>query len=292
MTGVNQDHPIFRSCLYVPGHRPDRIDRAYASEADAVILDLEDAVPVSQKGYAREVVAGVTARATPKPTYVRVNSMLSGLCEDDVRAVAGEGLAGVRLAKVGHPNEVKRVERLLAEAACDAVIHPLVETAQALEMALPLATASPAVGMLGLGESDLRADLRTAAEGPTMDACRTRIIIASRAARLPSPCQSVYPEVRDLDGLARSSRHGKQLGFIGRMAIHPDQLPVIHEVYTPTPDEIAQAREICAAADLARWQNATIVITPKGRMVGPPIIANARWTLELARALNIPAEAS
>jgi len=283
---------LFRSCLYVPGHRADRFERAYASEADAVILDLEDGVPVDRKAYARDAVARVTAQPTPKPTFVRVNPPRGPLGEADVLAVAGAGLAGVRIAKVSYPSEVRTVESLLAQAGCDATIHLLIESAHALEIAYLLATASPTVGMLGLGESDLRADLRAAPEGATMDAARARVIIASRAARLPSPCQSVFPEVRDLDGLLRTSLHGKELGFVGRMAIHPDQVPIIHDVYTPSPEEIAEARAICDAEDQARREEATIVITPSGRMVGPPIIANARALLDLAEALRRPLDVS
>jgi citrate lyase subunit beta/citryl-CoA lyase len=141
--------------------------------------------------------------------------------------------------------------------------------------------------MLGLGESDLRADLYTGPESATMDACRTRVIIASRAAGLPNPLQSVFAEPRDLDGLLTTSRHGKELGFIGRMAIHPDQVPIIHGVYTPEPHEIEEAMEIYAAAALAEAQDLSIVINKEGKMVGPPILARARQTLHLASALNL-----
>jgi citrate lyase subunit beta / citryl-CoA lyase len=288
----NQRKPqVFRSCLYVPGHHPDRIARAYDSEADAVILDLEDAVPAPQKSRARDIVAQVTALpAPPKPTYVRVNPMSSGLCEDDVRAVAGIRLAGIRMAKVGSPEEVRRVADLLHDLGHSATIHVLIESASALEHAFELATASRAVTMLGLGESDLQADLNTTKEGPTMDASRARVIIASRAAGLPSPCQSVYAEPNDLDGLLVTSKHGRRLGFLGRMAIHPMQLPIIHTVYTPTMGEIDDALEICAAMDLAAMQNRSIIITERGRMVGPPAVAKAKQVLELAYALNLTAD--
>jgi citrate lyase subunit beta / citryl-CoA lyase len=282
---------VFRSCLYVPGHHPDRIARAYDSEADAVILDLEDAVPPPQKQAARAIVAeALAARAPSKPTYVRVNPVFSGLCEDDVRAVAGAGLSAIRMAKVASPEEVRQVAGLLRDLGHPATIHVLIESASALEHAFALATASPAVTMLGLGESDLQADLNTTKEGPTMDASRARVIIASRAAGLPNPCQSVYAEPRDLDGLLVTSKHGRRLGFLGRMAIHPAQIPIINTVYTPTVNEIDDALEICAAVDLAAMQNRSIIITEHGRMVGPPAVARAKQVLELASALNLSAD--
>ncbi|WP_399136048.1 HpcH/HpaI aldolase/citrate lyase family protein [Streptomyces sp. NBUA17] len=287
MTDGGGAHRVFRSCLYVPGHHPDRIERAYDTEADAVILDLEDAVPGPRKPEAREIVAEAMAGPAAKPTYVRVNPVSSGLCEDDIRAVAGPALAGVRVAKVDSPADVRRVAEVLRELGHPAKIHVLVESAAALEHAFALATASPEVTMLGLGESDLRADLSTTAEGPTMDAGRARVIVAARAAGLPNPCQSVYAEPRDLRGLLVTSKHGRRLGFLGRMAIHPAQIPVIHDVYTPTAHEIDDALEICAAVNLAALESRSITITSQGRMVGPPVLARARQILELATALDL-----
>ncbi|WP_198407172.1 HpcH/HpaI aldolase/citrate lyase family protein [Nocardia terpenica] len=287
MSGSQLDYPVYRSCLYVPGHHVDRITRAYESESDAVILDLEDGVPVRHKVEAREIVADITSRPTPKPTFVRLNSMHSTLCEQDVLAVAGVGLTGVRLAKAEQPSEIRHVAKLLRQRNSEAVIHVLIETASGLENAYRLAIAAPSVRMLGLGESDLRADLHSDMEGPTMDAARTRAIIASRAAGLPNPLQSVFPDPRNLEGLELTSVHGKALGFIGRMAIHPSQLPIIHRVFTPQPHEIEEAMEICAVAALAEDTNQSIVMDGNGKMVGPPAIANARQTLRLASALDL-----
>lgn len=281
------EHPVFRSCLYAPGHRERFIERAYESEADAVIIDLEDAVPSAEKPRARGTAARITAALPPKPTYVRVNSMASGRCEADVRAIAGPGLSGVRLAKVASPDDVQQVAFLLAQAGCAASIQLLIETAHALENAFALATCSPAVGLLSLGEYDLCADLRAATEGPTIDACRSRVVIASRAAGLASPCQSVSPDIHDTDALLRTSRHGKSLGFMGRMALHPLQIPAINEVYTPTPAEIADAQAVFRAADLAERENRTVVVTDEGRIIAPPVLANAKNVLRLANALNL-----
>ncbi|MFD4946772.1 HpcH/HpaI aldolase/citrate lyase family protein [Streptomyces sp. NPDC058409] len=275
------------SYLYVPGHQPKRIERAYSSDADAVVLDLEDGVPDSKKKYAREVVSEIVAGTVAKPTFVRVNAVASGLCTDDVRAVAGPSLQGLRLPKVSGAGDLSHVLGLLAEVGHPARIHLLIESAAALEKAHPLATASPAVTMLGLGESDLRVDIGCDLNGRTMDAARIRVIMASRAAGLPSPCQSVYAEVRDPEGLRESCTHGKQLGFLGRMAIHPDQLPIIHQVYRPAPDEIAEAVDICEAADRAGAQDASVVVSNRQRLIAPPIVANARRVLDLARALDL-----
>jgi citrate lyase subunit beta/citryl-CoA lyase len=287
---VDTRQRFHRSYLYVSGSQPRRIERAYESEADAVVIDLEDSVPNAQKSFAREVAASYTAGDTRKPTYVRVNSMRSGRCEDDVRTVAGPGLAGVRLAKTGSPREVETVARLLAEVGSPAVLHLLFESAYGLEVAYQAATSSPAVTMVGIGEYDLSAELGCALDGVMMDACRTRVVMTARGAGLPNPAQSVYPEVHDTDGLLRSSRHGKSLGFAGRMAIHPRQLATIHDVFTPTAAEYALAVEICAAADLAADRDSAVVYAGSGHLVAPPIIAAARQVIEIAEALRVAEE--
>jgi citrate lyase subunit beta/citryl-CoA lyase len=281
------EHPVFRSCLYAPGHQARLIERAYESEADAVIVDLEDAVPAAEKLRARETASRITAALPPKPTLVRVNSMASGLCEADLRSIAGPGLSGVQLAKVGSPDDVEHVALLLAQAGCSASIHLLIETAHALEIAFALATSSPAVGMLGLGESDLCADLRSTAEGPTTDACRSRVVVASRAAGLPSPCQGVLLDICDTDALLRTSRRAKSFGFMGRMALHPMQIPAIHEVFTPTSEEIANAQAIFRAAERAEAENRSVVLSDRGSVIAPPVLAGARNVLRLATALNL-----
>lgn len=278
---------LFLSYLYVPGHHTRRIERAYASDADAVVLDLEDGVPDSKKKYARELVSDVVAGTVTKPTFVRANSVASGLCADDVLAVTGPALTGLRLPKVRGVDDLTHVTKLLTEIGLPAQIHLLIESAAALELAYPLATASPAVTMLGLGESDLRVSLGCELDGQTMDAARIRVVMASRAAGLPSPCQSVYAEVRDPEGLRNSCVHGKALGFLGRMAIHPDQLPIIHQVYLPSPDEIAEAIGICEVADRVGEQDSSVVVSDQRRLVAPPIFANARRVLDLARALDL-----
>lgn len=278
---------LFLSYLYVPGHQSKKIDRAYSSDADAVVLDLEDGVPDSKKKYARETISDIMAGPVAKPTFVRVNSVASGLCTDDVLAVAGPALRGLRLPKVHGLGDLAHVAGLLDEAGHRADIHILIESAAALELAYALATAAPAVAMIGLGESDLRVSLGCDLDGRTMDAARIRVVMASRAAGLANPCQSVYAEVRDPDGLRSSCAHGKALGFLGRMAIHPDQVPIIHQVYRPGPEEIAEAVGICEVADRAQAQDSAVVVSDRQRLVAPPIIANARRVLDLARALDL-----
>ncbi|MEV7419806.1 CoA ester lyase [Streptomyces sp. NPDC089919] len=255
--------------LYVPGDRPERVTKALESGADVVIVDLEDAVAPEGKERARAVVAELLSDRPPVPLHVRVNAPGSPWLAADLAALAAAGgPTAVRLPKVTGPEQVAAV----AERSAGAGVYPLLESALGVEQAYAIARAHPAVRGLALGEADLRADLGvTAEEG--LDWARSRVVVAARAAGLPAPVQSVYPDVRDLAGLAASCARGRALGFLGRAAIHPRQLPVIAAAYLPTASEITAAQAVLAA------DGGGAVALPDGRMVDPAVVALARRTL-------------
>jgi citrate lyase subunit beta / citryl-CoA lyase len=251
--------------LYVPGDRPDRFAKAVASGADAVILDLEDAVPPTRKEYARAAVAEFLAGPHEVPVYVRIAA-----AED---LPAARGAAGLRLPKVESPEQVRAVAALTGTE-----LHPLIESAAGVEHAYAIATADPAVASIGLGEADLSSDL-----GVTDDAAlawpRGRVVVAARAAGLPPPAMSVYPNVSDVDGLDASCRLGRRQGFLGRAAIHPRQLPVIAAAFRPEPEEVAAAMALLAG--LAESGDGPVVL-PDGRFADRAMIGAARRVVEQA----------
>ncbi|AUH39024.1 HpcH/HpaI aldolase/citrate lyase family protein [Streptomyces sp. CMB-StM0423] len=157
-------------------------------------------------------------------------------------------------------------------------LYPLLESALGIERAYEIAAAHPAVRGIALGEADLRAELGVA-DDAGLAWPRSRAVVAARAAGLAPPAQSVYPDVADLDGLARSCAAGRALGFLGRTAIHPRQLPVIERAFLPTPGEVERAGEIVAAAAA----DAGALALPDGRFVDAAVVAEARRTLRLAR---------
>ncbi len=229
--------------LYVPADRPERVEKALASEADVVILDLEDAVAADRKEIARSAVLRLLPGLT-RPVQVRVNDPRTPYGRADLAALgaAAAGTEGVRLPKAESAGAVREVVELLPGVA----LHLLLESALGVERAYELAVAHPAVASVGLGEADLRADLGVFDDAGLAWA-RSRVVVAARAAGLPPPVQSVFTDIRDLDGLAASCRHGRALGFRGRAAIHPAQLPVIAEAYRPTLAEVDGARRVLAA---------------------------------------------
>lgn len=262
--------------LYVPGDRPDRFGKAVDSGADAVILDLEDALVPARKAYARAAVAEFLASRHPVPVQVRINALGSPDLELDLAALAGlPGLGGLRLPKVDSPDRVRRLGEELPP------LHCTIESALGLERAYDIATAHPAVASIGLGEADLSADLNVTGEAGLAWA-RGRIVVAARAAGLPPPAMSVYPNVTDLDGLAGSCKAGRAQGFLGRAAIHPRQLPIIVAAFRPPAEEVDAARTVLAAvADAMRRDRGTAVL-PDGRFADRAMVAAAQRTVTLA----------
>ncbi len=161
-------------------------------------------------------------------------------------------------------------------------LHALLESALGVERAYDIARAHPALRGLSLGEADLRADLAASAE-EGLDWCRSRVVVAARAAGLAPPAQSVFPDIRDLEALAVSCARGRSLGFLGRAAIHPRQLPVIERAYLPAPEEVSAAVEVLSAARAAPGALAL----PDGRFVDPAIVASAHRTLALAARIPV-----
>lgn len=262
-----------RSWLYVPGDRPDRIGKALASDADAVILDLEDAVAPAAKQDARRTV--LETLAAGHAAYVRINApgTPDGAADLALLATAPAALAGVRVPKCEHPDELHR-----AADSLGVPVYPILESALGVENALLLATAHPLVAGISLGEADLAADLRVAG-GDALAWPRSRVVVAARAAGLPSPPQSVWTAVRDLDGLRADTLAARRAGFFGRSVIHPAQIPAVHEACVPDPDEVAWARDLMSRlADHgdAAW------IDSSGRFVDKAVVERAAWLLDAA----------
>lgn len=279
------DLPPVRSYLYVPGTDARRIEKALESEADAVIVDLEDAVAAGRKDEARaNAVAALQARA-PKPLFVRINSPGSALADADLEAVALPNLFGVRVPKVESAGDVRRIARRLQDFGCGAEIHCLIESALGLELAFEVAFSHERVAALSLGEADLAADLGVEDDAGLLYA-RSRLVSAARAAGLPRPAQSVYTAVRDLEGLRRTSEEGKGLGFFGRAAIHPAQLPIINEVFTPTAGEVAAAEALLERLEESAGRGTGAFVLEDGRFVDEAVVRSARFTLVVARRKN------
>lgn len=277
MTGAAAGGGTPLTLLYVPADRPDRVAKALASSADAVLVDLEDAVAPSRKGEARENAGLALAAGVSRPVQVRINRRSTPWHAEDV-ALLGvlPSSVGARVPKVESIAEVQE----LADALPGRALHLLVESALGVERAFELATASPQVASIGLGEADLRSDLRVDDEDGLLWA-RSRVVVAARAAGLAAPVMSAYTNVRDLDGLAASCRAGRRLGFSGRTAIHPGQLDVIRAAFLPSAEEVAAAREVLSRVAGAADAGVGAVALADGTFLDVAMVERARWVVEL-----------
>jgi citrate lyase subunit beta / citryl-CoA lyase len=265
--------------LYAPASRPALVEKALASEAHAVIVDLEDAVAPEEKEAARANLPALLGGPLSRAVILRINGLATPWWRDDLTAAASlEGLHGLLVPKVESARDVADVVELLAQAGSELPLRCLLESARGIEAALEIASSSTRVRGVSLGEADLRSELRCDESGLTY--VRSRVILAAAAAGLPRPPQSVYPRLRDPEGLARSCAQGRELGFLGRAAIHPEQLGEIERAYLPTARELEAAREIVGGAAGARTQ-------ADGAFVDVAFLRGAEETVALAERYGV-----
>ena len=258
-----------RSYLYVPGHRPDRFGKAAASGADAVIVDLEDAVPPEAKREARSAVAGWLDEPPAVPVWVRVNHR-DELLAEDLAMVAASGAAGAVIPKA----------TAAVCAASPVPVQALVETAEGAATLGRIAGAPPVV-RLALGEADLCAELGVV---PSADSCelwaiRSDVVVASAAAGLAPPVGPVPVDLDDDEALDRTSRQLRRQGFCGRSVIHPRQVAAVNAAFTPDAAEVERARRIVEVHEAAGEGAA---VTADGSFVDFAVVRQARRVLEQA----------
>lgn len=283
-----------RSYLYVPGDAPEKLHKALGRGADALIVDLEDAVAPARKAEARTVVTEwlktlPAAGEQPVEIWVRINP--GELGHEDVRAVVGPALTGVMVAKTESVAELETLDGLLNEveekaglATGSVRVVPLLESANAVLRAQEIAT-GPRVVRLQVGEADLAADtgITPGEDERELAPIRTHIVLVSAAARINPPVAPVSTNFRDLDKLRQSTEALARQGFVGRACIHPAQIAVANEVFTPDEASVAAAREVVNAFDAAMAEGRGVAVGPDGRMIDEAVVRNARRVLSRAR---------
>jgi citrate lyase subunit beta / citryl-CoA lyase len=290
--------PWPRSYLYCPGDRPDRLARVRAWGADAVIADLEDSVHASRKPAARAAVAAWLAdlpsalhadhagKGQLGEVWVRVNS---GTLAEDVAAIVGPAVRGIVLPKA-EPALAATLDDLLSRAERDwglrpgsVAVQPVIETATGLLAAAELASA-PRVARLGFGEADLAAelcaDVRT--DPQILGPLRLQLVVASAAAGIAAPVGPASTDFKDLAALRTGTEALLRMGFRARTAIHPAQLTCINEVFTPSREQVANARQLIAAFDEATAKGVGVITGPDGTMADNAVLRSARDVLARA----------
>jgi citrate lyase subunit beta / citryl-CoA lyase len=262
-----------RSFLFVPGNRPERFVKALQSGADAVIIDLEDAVPAQLKVEARATVAGWLS--AEHAVYVRVNAQGTEWHEEDVRAIArAAGLRGLVLPKAQEP---RRVAELAAHLAGSASLLPIVESAQGLWSALEIAR-SARVERLAFGHLDFQRDLGIDGENEEILFARSHLVLMSRLAGVGAPLDGITAALDDAEKLKRDVERARRLGFGGKLCIHPKQVEAVNRGFLPSEKDVEWARQVVAAAEAAGGG----AVRMGAEMVDAPVVARAQQILRLA----------
>ena len=275
------------SLLFVPVTSERKIDKAFTSAADAVILDLEDAVAIAEKPAARARLADLVSQPRPLPCWVRINGMSTAFCHRDVVATTIPGIAGIILPKAESASEIQAIDWLMSQvemecgmAAGSVALMAIVETARGLVKVDEIAAASPRLGRLLFGAVDLAADMgidMDDAGGATAQA-RFAIARASRAAGLEAPIDTAFTDIPNLAELRATSQRARALGYSGKTCIHPTQIAVVNEVFAATADELAWARKVVAAFEGAEAQGLA-AFKLDGEMIDYPVVERARRLL-------------
>ena len=289
-----------RSVLFVPGNKEDWMRKAPKYGADALILDLEDAVPPAEKADARTSVRKIIGElgSDGPALFVRVNPLETGMTGDDLEAVTAPGLYGILLPKVEGPKDVEEVdilmkffERRAGMEIGGVFIDPGLETAQGIRSAYEVAIASDRVahmgGSAGKGGDTARSiGFQWTPEGMESLFIRSKVLLDSRAADIQYPVTGGWFDIHDLDGLRNHAIQSKQLGYVGMNLIHPSHVPVVNEVFTPTEEEIARWKGLVEAMEQQR-KSGGAAVTYGGDMVDIAHEQTARAMLQMAERLGV-----
>jgi citrate lyase subunit beta / citryl-CoA lyase len=281
--------PVMRSCFYIPANNEKLVSKAATTPADIITLDIEDSVPPAEKPRARDMVRENLKQAGSggSAVYVRINNWDTPWPNDDLEAVVYEGLSGVVLPKCAGPDHVRRLDWKLEELERrrglpigSIAVQVLIETAIGVIHAYPSAVASKRVNSLIFGAVDYTKDMRVklTIQGEELLYARAHTATAARAAGLIA-IDHPFVAYQDVEAFEKSTRYGRQLGYEGRMLIHPNQIEPSHRIYTPSPEDAEWAREVVKAFEEEGIAKGMAAINYKGQMVDTPVYDNARSVL-------------
>ncbi len=287
--------PVMRSVFYVPSNNEKMVGKAPTIAADVLTLDLEDSVPPAEKAKGREMIQeylkSARANQTASYLYVRINNWETEMTNDDLEAIVHPGLDGVCLAKCGSAENVQRLDWKLEELeqrrgmeVGSVGIQLLIETAKGCMNAYPAAVASPRVNSLIFGAVDYTKDMRVelTSEGVEQMYARYHTAVAARAAG----CVAIdcpFVAFKDTEAFDKSTKEGRQMGYEGRMLIHPSQIEPSHVIYTPSPESVEWAEGIKKVFEEEGIAKGTAAVTYLGKMVDTPVYENA---LQILRTME------
>jgi len=285
-----------RTLLYVPGNMPGMLQNIPVFEADGVMIDLEDAVPLAEKDAARLLTASFlrTVRDRQREIFVRINPLDTRYAEADLRAVLPALPDGIRLPKADHPEVVEKLDTRLTEMEETLglpigtfTIIPSIESAVGILNVVETAASSRRIVALAFGAEDYTAsmEIQRSKTGEELFNARSRVVWAAKAAGVQA-IDTVFSDAGDMEGLRQETELVKRLGYTGKSLVNPRQIEVVHAVFRPKQQEIDDALEVMEAIGRAR-EMGTGVISLRGRMIDAPVVKRAARTLRTAVAFGM-----
>lgn len=286
--------PLFRSFLFAPGNHPRKVEKVFYCGSDAVILDLEDAVATDEKIATRTAIVDALQRPRRNSTYVRVNGYDTEFCYGDLKAVVSPGIDGIVLPMVESAAQLQAVDWVIGNLEREAGLTagaidliPILETGKGIAVLDNIAASGTRVRRMAFGAGDYTLDMGmdwTMDEAELFDA-RSRMVLASRAAGLDAPLDTVWVHIKDLDGMRASSERVRRMGFQGKMCIYPPQVEIVNDVFSPSAAEVEHAHRVVAAFEVAEKAGSSS-IQLDGYFIDYPIVYKARRVLELAEEID------
>jgi citrate lyase subunit beta/citryl-CoA lyase len=292
-----QTFEFIRTALFVPGNRPDRVDKAVGTAADVVIIDLEDAVPYSQKKETRHVVREKILDYQERPVFVRVNALDTEFFKEDLNAVVVEGLACIIVPKVEAAAQIQEINHGLLKVEEDkglrpgsVSIIPLIESALAVENVFHIVsqrTDPQRLFTVAFGAADFALDMgfEITKTGEELLYPRARITVACRAAGVEPPLDTPFMiDLKDREALEADIKRACRFGFQGKLCIHPNQVDICNRLFSPTNEEIEYAQKVIEAFDAAE-ADGTAAIQLEGKFIDYPVVERCRRILKISKLL-------
>lgn len=289
---------VIRTALFVPGNRPDRIVKAFGTGADVVIIDLEDAVPLSEKESSRTNVREKVAESVDKMILVRTNALGSAFVDGDLDEAIVEGVNGIILPKVERADDITKINTLLTEVEKNRSlpegsirVFPLIESAAGIQHIYDIVSTKtkPAriyTVMFGAADYTLDMGIEMTMGGNELFYARSRIAIACRAAGIAPPVDTPFMiDLRNTEALISDARRAKELGFQGKLVIHPNQVGPCNKIFSPLPEEIKKAEKVVKAFEEAEAAGMA-AIQLEGKFIDYPVVKRSKDILALAAAIG------
>jgi citrate lyase subunit beta/citryl-CoA lyase len=284
---------LARTWMFVPGSDMKKMEKARSLVADALIYDLEDAVPYSSKAAARQMVKNEIRSDSKQAIYIRINGFSTSFFHDDLNELVGENIQGILFPKAESveqltvlSNIISDLERETGISGGTVEIVPIIESALGLHRAYEIASSVQRVKRLAFGSLDFALDINAqlTKEGIELLYARSQLVVVSRAAGIEAPIDTVFFDIKDSANLTKETLFVKQLGFQGKLVIHPSQIDIVNEVFKPTNEEVEEAGLIVAAFEEA-VRGGSGVVQFRGKMVDRPVVESARKILQFAELL-------